>query len=212
VSAGTHEKALFDRVMSSSEAVDLPLANYCPPDGYRLVMYPLQQVSIESFGVALLATRDREVAYLSQISCLWCPSVMARPMAHILSKRLSMRHAEALRPKENRESLDMALAVGYLAPRFDLIYTREGYGWHRYLTKMSSLSTRGLVLYRLTDGRLEMLDRDDAIEQNEDFTELMRRDPAGLCLASGNAQLDGTPQSPDMSQIHRLDIAWLEHL
>lgn len=130
MAAGCWEQALYDSLCGSPNAIDFELQVYVAPPEQRLVITPLSGQVAESFGVALLNDEQKRVAYWAQISLLDPIATRSLPTGHFLFHRPRADFASS-------KGLDGAL-VNHWLPRFNLLYSRDGLGWHAYLTKLSS--------------------------------------------------------------------------
>lgn len=198
--SGCWERALYDALCRSSNAIDFELQAYKAYPEQRLVITPLTGQIADSFGVALLNDEKKRVAYWAQISLLYPIAPGSLPTGHFLFRRARADFASS-------RGLDGAL-VNHWLPRFNLLYSRDGLGWHTYLTKISGAATRGQSIYRIAGGVLEAIDSDDAIEQNEDITELLHTDHLGLCLVSADRIPEGSKAMIDLDQIASIEATW----
>lgn len=199
------EQSIADRLLSRAGAHALILPAYQPPAGYDLLQIQMEGPA-ETFGVALFNPGSRHVAYWAQVSILHPITLGGRAIAHLMSVRFRIQAHPSHPPRQ--ASIDSSLALDHLLPRFDLLYSRDALGWHSFLVKLSAAASRGQSIYRLADKHLSLLDSDDVVEQNEDFTALVHGDPQGLCCVTSAAHLDGEEARLDLRLVREIEATW----
>lgn len=204
MSHSSHDRALFDRIKRISNAVELAVPSRSFPREYSLVQIPLANVGGGSFGLAVIHTGSRSVPYWMQVSI---PSKghAQRSSAHVLSRRsVAREHRSAI------AGLELWLLLDFLSPRFDLVLSRTGLGWHHWLLTASRLASYELAVFAIEDQgrRLYLLDSEDLTEQSEEVCQTLSALESGLLIASRRTGLDSKALSFETSSIKHLDELW----
>jgi hypothetical protein len=183
MSSCAHDRALFDRIKQISNAVELVVPSRSFPSDYRLLRVPLVDFDNSSFGLAVVHQCSRSVPFWMQVSVLGGEESFPRRLAHVLSRRsIAREHRAAL------SGLELWVLLDFLSTQFDLLLTRTGMGWDRWLLTASRLARYGLATHAVEAGcsSLLRLDSEDLMEQNEDICMILSAMESGLLVLTPN--------------------------
>jgi len=202
----SHEHALFDRIKQVSNSVELAAPSRSFAREYSLLQVPLTQFDGSSFGLAVMHEGSRSVPFWMQVSVL-SEGQGQRNRANVLIRRSAARkHRAAI------AGMELWLLLDFLSPRFDLVFSRAGLGWHHWLLTASRLARYELAVFAVEDEgqRLCLLDLEDLIDQSEEVCQMLSALESGLLIASRRTDLGARLLSVERSLIMHLDDLWGE--